>query len=59
MNEKDELHVDEQVMTGVDYVVSRGEYWKVEYHAFEDKQYLKRVDGIPDEYHERWEDDGE
>lgn len=39
-----------------DYVVMRGEYYEVAQDDFGGESYLRKVDGIPDKYSERWDD---
>lgn len=44
-------------VSAFDYVVIKGEYYRVLINDYEGDLYLKEIDEIPDEYWERWNDD--
>lgn len=48
---------DPRVLETVDYLVTGGEVYQLHVNDYADTRYLKKVDEIPMEYWQRWDDE--
>lgn len=57
----DPIHIPEgtvaRCVESMDYIIIRGQTYRVSVNDFSGDVKLKPVDEIPDEYHEKWSDE--